>query len=123
MKNDENIGHIVRHKRTITSSFLTCVCVCMCVCVCVCVCVYVCVYLLLSKRLLLTEQNNKSNAKDQICDVVLRKYSCVKNLCRHVIDNHSKDLITSNCAKECQLNRAEPREVRHNSLKFSQIQR
>ena len=50
---------------------------------------------------------------------MLRKYFCVKNLRRHVIDNYSRDLQASNCAKEFQLNRAEPREVKDNSYKLS----
>ena len=45
----------------------------------------------------------------------IRKYFCVKNICRHVIDNQRRDLQGSNCAKECQLNRAELREVKDNS--------
>ena len=62
------------------------------------------------------EQNHKCNARDhQASDVVLRKYFCVKNLRRHVIENHSRDLQASNSAKECQLNRAEPQEVKDNS--------
>ena len=50
-----------------------CVCVCLCVSVCVCVCVCVCVYFLSPLRLLLTEQKNKCNARDQVSDVMLRK--------------------------------------------------
>ena len=55
------------------------VCVCVwCVCgvwcvVCVCVCVCVCVHFLSPLRLLLTEQNNKCNARVQVSDVMLRK--------------------------------------------------
>ena len=44
--------------------------------------------------------------RDQIRDALLEKYVCVKNLYR--------DLQTSNCAKESQLNWAEPREVKDN---------
>ena len=80
---------------------------------CVCVCVYI--YFLSSLRLLLIEQNNKCNTRDQTSDVKLRKYFCVKNLCRHVIDNHSRDLQASNYANKCQLNLAEPREVKDKS--------
>ena len=65
--------------------------------------------------LLLTEQINEFNSGDHASDVVLRKHFCVKNFCRHVIDNYSRDLQTSNCAKECQLNRTEPQEVKDNS--------
>ena len=49
--------------------------------------------------LLLAEQNNKCNARDQASDAVLRKLLCVKYVCRHVIDNHSRDLQASNCAR------------------------
>ena len=59
----------------------------------------VCVYILSSLRLLLTEQN-KCNARDQASDAVLSKYFCVKNLCCHVLGNHSRDLQARNCAKE-----------------------
>ena len=63
----------------------------------------------------MTEQNNKCNARDHVSDVILRKYFCVKNLYSHVIDNHNKDLQTSNCTRQCQINRADPREVKDNS--------
>ena len=43
--------------------------------------------------------HNKCNARDQVSDVVLRKLLCVKYLCRHIIDNHSRDLQASNCAR------------------------
>ena len=35
----------------------------------------------------------------QASDVVLRKLFRVKNLCLHIIDNHSRDLLASNCAR------------------------
>ena len=35
----------------------------------------------------------------QASDVVLRKLFCVKNLWLHIIDNHSRDLLASNCAR------------------------
>ena len=103
-----------------------CVCACVCVYVCVCgggcvvggcvlACVCVCAYFLPPLRLLLTEQSNKCNARDQASDVELGKYFCVDNLCHHVIDNHSRDLQASNYAKESQLNRAVPREVKDSS--------
>ena len=85
--------------------------------VCVCVCVCVCVYFLPLWGLLLTEQNNKCNARDQVSDVVLRKLLCVKYLRHHVIDNQSRDLPASNCAR-ASIRRAEPREVKDNSLNF-----
>ena len=124
-----------------------CVCVylCLSVCVvcvlCVCVCAYIhsvfvcmCVWVgggwvvvfvfisFHSKGLHLTEQNNKCNARDQVSDVLQRKYFRVKNLCRHVISNHSRDLQARNCAKECQSNREEQREVKGTSDKFSRNQ-
>ena len=66
-------------------------------------------------RLLLTEQNNKCNARDEASNSLLRKYFCVGLHYRHVIDNHRREFQASNCAKECQLNWAEPREVKQNS--------
>ena len=93
-----------------------CVCGCMCVCACVCMCVSA--YVLSLYRILVTEQSNKCNAGDQVRDGILRKYHCVKNLCHHVIDNHSRDPQDSNCAKECQLNRVESREVKVNLINF-----
>ena len=63
----------------------------------------------------LTEQNRKCIVRNQASDVVLRKYFCVKNFCCQVIDNHSRDFQASNSAKECQLNQAEPQEVKDNS--------
>ena len=45
---------------------------------------------------------------------------CAKSLCRHVIDNHSRDFQPNSCTKECQLNREKPREVKDNSLRPSQ---
>ena len=82
-------------------------------------CVWVCVdvYFLPPLRLLLTEQNNECD--DQVGDGMLRKLLCVKFLCRHFINNCSRDLRASNCSRECQLNRAEPREVKDNSQKSS----
>ena len=35
----------------------------------------------------------------QVSDIVLRKLFCVKNLSLHVIDNHSRGLLASNCAR------------------------
>ena len=43
--------------------------------------------------------NHKCNARDQASDVMLRKWFCVKNLRRHAIDNHSRDLQASNWAR------------------------
>ena len=45
------------------------------------------------------KQNNKCNARDQVSDVVLRKSLCVKYIHHHIIDNHSRDLQASNCAR------------------------
>ena len=59
----------------------------------------------------------------QVSDAMLRKYFCFKYLCRHVIDNHSRNLRAGNCTKECQLNRAEPGESKENSYKRSKNQR
>ena len=54
----------------------------------------------------------------QVSDGMLRKYCCVKYLCCHVIENDNRNLKAGNCAKECQLNWAEPREVKDNSYKL-----
>ena len=35
----------------------------------------------------------------QVSDVVLRKLLSVKNLRLHAIDNHSRDLLASNCGR------------------------
>ena len=45
------------------------------------------------------KQNNKCNARDQASDVMMRKLLCVKYFRRHVIENHSRDLQASNCAR------------------------
>ena len=55
----------------------------------------------------------------QVSDGMLRKYFRVKCLCRHVIDNHSRNLQAGNCAKECQLNHAKPQEIKDNSYILS----
>ena len=96
--------------------------VCVCVCVCVCVRARARVSFLSPYMLLVTEQNNKCNARDQVNDGMLRKNFCVKNLCHHVMDNHSRDLQASSCKKECHLNRVEPREVKNSSDKISKHQ-
>ena len=59
------------------------------------------------------KQNNKYNARDQASDVVLRKSLFVKYIHHHIIDNHSRDLQASYL--KCQLNPAEPREIKDNS--------
>ena len=50
---------------------------------------------------------------------MLRKFFYIKCLCRHVIDNYSRNLQTGNCANECQLNQAKQRKVKDNSYKLS----
>ena len=50
---------------------------------------------------------------------MLRKYFCIKNLCRHVIENRTRNLRASKRAKECQLNRAKSQEVKDNPYKLS----
>ena len=47
-----------------------------------------------------------------------RKYFYIKYLCFCIKDNHRKNLSTSNCASECQLNSAKPREVKDNFYNF-----
>ena len=70
------------------------VCVCVCVCVCMCVCIS-----FQRKGFSWLTQNNKCNARDQASDIVLRKLFCVKYLRRHVLNNDSRDLQASNCAR------------------------
>ena len=55
-------------------------------------------YIFSQKFLLTGRQNNKCNVRDQASNTVLRKLLCVKYLPRHVIDNHSRDFQTNNCA-------------------------
>ena len=90
-----------------------------CACVCVCVSVCVCVLISFHCKRLLTQQNNKCNSRVQIGDCIMWKYFCVTGLCLRVKDHrksvHRKSVQSSNCAKECQLNRAKPREVKCNS--------
>ena len=93
------------------------------VCVCVCVCVFISFH-----RNCFWLNKNKCNAWVQVSDGMLRKYLCIKYLlikyfCRHVIGNHRRNLQGGNCAKECQLSRAKPREVKDNSYKLSKNQR
>ena len=45
----------------------------------------------------------------------LNKYFYVKYLCCYLTDNYSRNLQASNCAKVCQLNRAEPQDVKNDS--------
>ena len=65
---------------------------------CVCVSVFVCLFPS-TARLLLTEKNNKCNARDQAKAVVMKKWFCVKHLRCHAIDNYNRDLQASNCAR------------------------
>ena len=62
--------------------------------VAVCVCLFP-----FTERLLLTEQNHKCSVRVQISDGILGKSFCIKYLCRHVIDNHSRDLQAGNCKR------------------------
>ena len=68
------------------------VCVFVCVCVCVCISFH-------CKGFSWLKQNDKCNARDQASDAVLRKLLCVKYLCRHIIDNHSRDHQASDCSR------------------------
>ena len=75
------------------------VCVYVCVYVCVCVCVCVCVSF---HRRGFSWLNKTINVMPevQVSDGMLQKYFCVKYLCRHVLDNHNRNLQVVNCAKE-----------------------
>ena len=107
----------IRCLHIFNAKFLVSLFVCL-ECVCVCVCVCVCLFPIMVKASPdWTKTSDKCNARDQVSDGMLRKYFCVKNLRQpHAIVNHSRDLQASNCAKECQLNLAEPREVKDNFL-------
>ena len=83
-------------------NFFTLFCPGMCVCerVCVYVCLCVCVFISFHRKgLSWLKQNNISNARDQASDVVLRKLFSVKYFHRQIIDNLSRDLQASNCAR------------------------
>ena len=61
--------------------------------------VCVCVFISFHRRGFSWLKQNKCNARDQASDVVLRKSLCVKYIHHHIIDNHSRDLQASNCAR------------------------
>ena len=68
----------------------------------VCVCVFVCVRVCISvhrKDFSWLSRTMDVLPDIQASDVVLRKLFRVKNLCLHIIDNHSRDLLASNCAR------------------------
>ena len=69
----------------------------------------------------MTEQNNECNARDQASNVVLRNYS-VSSTFAAIIDNHSRDLQASNCAKVA-INPGKATRSRGKLLKLSKIQR
>ena len=89
---------LIKHISTVCVFVCVCVCVCVCMCVCVCVCVCVCISFH-CKGFSWLKQNDKCNARDQASDAVLRKLLCVKYLCRHIIDNHSRDHQASDCSR------------------------
>ena len=66
----------------------------------------------------LEEMLRKSPASNVWFFLELFKSYKIELQSRHFINNHSRDLRASNCSRECQLNRAEPREVKHNSQNF-----
>ena len=77
-----------------------CVCVSVSVCVCVCLCVSLCVCISFDHKCFSwLKQDNKCSARDQASNVALKKLLCVKYLCCLIIDNHSRDLQASNCAR------------------------
>ena len=95
----------------------------ICVCVRV-VCVYVGVCIsFYRKGFSWLNKAKKCNARVQVSDGMLRKYFCIKYLCRHIINNHSRTLQAENCAKEYLLNRVKSREVKESSYKLSKTQR
>ena len=62
----------------------------------VCVCVFISVH---RKGFFWLNRTMDVLPDIQASDVMLRKLLCVKNLRLHVIDNHSRDLLASNCAR------------------------
>ena len=79
-----------------------CVYACSCVCLCMCVYIYICVFI-------------SFRCKGFRLNKMFSEFFCGKYLCHHDIDNHSRNLEAGNCAKECQSNRAKPREGKDNS--------
>ena len=72
----------------------------VCVCVCVCVCLFVCLFISVHRKGFSWLNRTMDVLPDiQASDVVLRKLLCVKNLHLHIIVNHSRDLLASNCAR------------------------
>ena len=65
------------------------------------------------------KKNNNCNASVQVSDGMLYKYFCIKGFCLCVTDIHRKNLQGGHCAKECQLNREKPGEVKGKSYKLS----
>ena len=78
-----------------------CACVCVrvrvCVCVCVWLCVCVCVFIS-SHRKGFSRLNKTINEvpEVEVSNCMLRKYFFVNYLCRHVIENHCRNLQASN---------------------------
>ena len=70
----------------------SCAGVCVCVCVCVCVSVH-------RKDSSWLNRTMDVTPDIQTSDVVLKKLLRIKNLRLHLIDNHSRDLLDSNCAR------------------------
>ena len=85
-----------------TFAAFVCVCVCVCVCVlCVYVCVCECIYFLSPKRLLLTEQNNNSNARVQEACQWDLSISCMSRLKQHSLGFKKQRCTVSNIIQEC----------------------
>ena len=53
----------------------------------------------------------------QASDVVLRKLVLVKKLCLHIVENHNRDLLASNCAR-VSIKPGEPARNKDNSSNF-----
>ena len=73
----------------------------------------VCVFISFHRKGFWLNKTNGNKQRRYTEEILLYKY-----LCRLVIDNHSRNLQTNNCSKECQSNRAESREVKDNSYTF-----
>ena len=96
-----NFAHLLPSCLCVCMCVFVCVCVCVCVCACVGGWVWVCVYFLSPLRLLLTEKDNKCNARAQVSNGMLRKFFSIKCLCRHVKYNHASYLKGTNFCEFC----------------------
>ena len=110
LKAVRNIGValLVKYRKHIDQLDINSAYVFVCVCVCMCISFHFRGFL-----------NNKCNARVQANDGMLWKCFPIKDLFLRIKDFHGKNLQGGNFTKECQLNRAKPREGKRNSYKLS----